>query len=93
MESPCSRCGCQRPFHDRWEQQSKINYLFRQDAKKIAASNASILADRDLTILELQEGQKWLQQKVKKQAAHLRRLEEKLRKLGKEPYEREETKS
>lgn len=87
MEVPCNRCGCNRPFHDQIEQAMQRNFKISQDYKRIAAANAAALAERDLKILDLQESQKWMQQKVKKQAAHLRRLEEKLKKLGKEPYD------
>lgn len=86
MEAPCSRCGCQRPFHDRWEEQSKRNYEYRESYKRAASAHAIEVAEKDLRILDLQESQKWLQQKVKKQAAHLRRLEEKLTRLGQQPY-------
>jgi hypothetical protein len=36
--------------------------------------------------IELEEGTKWLQQKVFRQAKHLKRLEDKLKKLGQQPY-------
>lgn len=86
MESPCSRCGCDRPFHDRISKAMKMNWEVRQQYKRDAARNATEIAERDLQIMELQEGQKWLQQKVVKQASQLRRFEEKIKKLGKEPY-------
>lgn len=90
MESPCSRCGCNRPFHDNVAKATKTVWEIREWAKKQAASAASMIADRDLQILELKEGQKWLQQKVKNQSAAIRKLEEKVIKLGKLPYEKED---
>src|ERR1044072_4693417 len=93
MESPCNRCGCNRPFHDRWEQQSKTNWTFRQEYKRTAATHASTLAERDLRIMDLEQEQRWLQQKVKRQTAQLRRLEAKLIKLNQQPYAKEEEKS
>lgn len=90
MEAPCSRCGCDRPFHDRWEKQSKTNYEFREQFKRAMAENAKNRAELELTILELRESQKWMQQKVRKQAAQLRKLEEKLIKVNHEPYAKEE---
>lgn len=86
MESPCSRCGCNRPFHDNVEKAMQNNWRVHQEFKKQAAAHAMIVAERELKIMKMEEEQKWLQQKVKKQAAHLRKLEEKIRKLGGEPY-------
>lgn len=91
MEAPCSRCGCERPFHDRWEKQAKLNWDFREQFKRAMAENAKREAEKDLTILELKESQKWMQRKVKKQAEQLRKLEEKLIQLNKQPYAKEET--
>lgn len=87
MESPCSRCGCDRPFHDRISKAMKVNWEVHQMYKREAAKHAIEIAERDLRIMDSQEEKKWLQQKVVKQAAQLRRFEEKIKKLGKEPYE------
>jgi hypothetical protein len=65
------------------------NWKVSQDYKRTAASHAIAIAERDLKIMDLRAEQEWLQKKVKKQAEHLRRLEAKLIKLGKQPYEKE----
>lgn len=55
----------------------------------MSANHGVKSAEWALEKIELVEQTKWLQRKVKKQAAVLNKLEEKLRKSGQKPYAEE----
>lgn len=85
----CPECGAD-PFktvdYDRIvKEQQELENRF----KKVLAHHG--LRDAEWTIerIKLEESMRYLQRKTKKQAATLSRLEEKLRGLGKRPYEEE----
>lgn len=58
--------------------------------KRVLANQGLARAEWDLKEIELTEGMRWLQQKTKKQALAITRLEEKIRKFREQPYKEEE---
>lgn len=57
--------------------------------KKAHASWAGMSAEWEIKNLKLEEGMKWLQRKVKKQAQAIQKLENKLKRHGERPYKEE----
>lgn len=57
--------------------------------KKVRANHGLAQAQWELKEIELTEGMKYLQKKVAKQAESIRRLEEKIKRLGEQPYKEE----
>lgn len=58
--------------------------------KTIRANHALASAEWELEKISLQESMKYLQRKVKKQAEAISRLEEKIHRLGHQPYKEKE---
>lgn len=83
----CSNCGSD-PFktydYDKiTREMTELSSRF----KKARASWAGLSAEDEIKIIKLEEGMKWLQRKVKKQAQAITKLEEKLRNYRQQPYE------
>ena len=86
----CPECGSD-PFktqdYDKiTKEMEELSYRY----KRARASWSELSAKDEITIIKLEEGMRWLQRKVKKQAQAITRLENKLKKNGHRPYEEEE---
>lgn len=86
INEPCPHCGCVKPFHDNIERAMNAKFELGQRFRQLHAQHAGDLAYKELQLIEAQEGMKWMQTKVRKQAAVIRKLEEKIRQLGNQPY-------
>lgn len=86
----CPECGAD-PFKQYdYDKMQAENMEVRSRFKSMSANHGLLQAQWTLKELGLVESMKSLQRKVGKQATVIKRLEEKLRKLGKQPYKEEE---
>lgn len=90
MREQCPECGAD-PFktldYDKKSSEMvEIGYRFKQ----MRASHGMQRAEWELREISLEQSMKWLQQKTRKQAAAIKRLEDKLKKLGQQPYKKDE---
>lgn len=82
----CPECGSD-PFKSQdWDKMHKEmeELVFRY--KRARSSWAELSAADEIQILKLEEGMRWLQRKVKKQAQAIQKLENKLKQRGEQPY-------
>lgn len=86
INKPCPECNCVKPFHDNIERAMNAKFELGLRFRRLMAQHADELAHKELALIEAQEGMRWMQAKVRKQAAAITRLEEKIRNLGKQPY-------
>lgn len=85
----CVQCGSD-PFKT-WDYDkiTKEQTELQDRFKKVLAYHGRDEADRHIKEIEQEQAMKWLQRKVKKQAETIRKLEEKLRRQGEQPYKEE----
>lgn len=86
INKPCPECNCVKPYHDNIERAMNAKMELGLRFRQLHAQHAGELAYKELQLIEAQEGMKWMQAKVRKQAAAITRLEEKIRRLGNQPY-------
>lgn len=83
----CPQCGAD-PFKT-WDY-DKITKEFKEVSerfKKVMAQHGLDRAEWILKELKLEESMKYMQQKTKKQTTALRKLEQRVLRLGRQPYE------
>lgn len=85
-DDECPECGIWtdrvREFDRMLTEKNQLGQRFKQ----VYAEHAQQIAEWEIRDIQLTESMKWLQRKTRKQAAVIRRLEEKLRNLGEQPY-------
>lgn len=86
INKPCENCGCVKPHHDSIERAMNAKFELGQRFRGMSARHASELAYQEIQLIEAQEGMRWMQTKVRKQAGVIRNLEEKLRRLNQAPH-------
>lgn len=83
----CPECGCDKfrctDYDKVTSQLSEVGQRF----KRLRADHALEKAQWELKEIRLEESMKYMQQKTKKQTSALRKLEERILKLGRRPYE------
>lgn len=86
----CPECGIDtyraKEFDRLMSEKCELGSRFKQ----LRANHALEIARWEIRDIENTESMKWLQRKTRNQAAAIRKLEEKLKKLGKQPYEETE---
>jgi hypothetical protein len=85
----CSACGCDRFRCTDYDKVTKTLSEVGLRFKWLHADHGREKAEWELNKIRLEESMKWLQQKTKKQAQAITRLEAKLKKLGEQPYKEE----
>lgn len=83
----CPNCGVDRSKFQFLEESYHAHFSAVERFLKTEAAHAVKLAKTELEIINLKESMKYLQRKVRKQAVALKRLEEKLRARGEQPYD------
>lgn len=82
----CPECGSD-PFKTQdYDKITKEIAEISSRYKRAHASWAGVSAEWEIKNLRLEEGMKWLQRKVKKQAQAIQKLEDKLKRHGERPY-------
>lgn len=84
----CPECGCDKFRCTDYEKVTKTLSEVGWRFKRLYADHALEKAEWELSKIRLEESMKYMQQKTKKQTAALRRLEERILKLGRRPYEK-----
>lgn len=82
----CSECGADSFKTLDYDKKVSEELELRNRFKKALAQHGLARAEWTIREIELVEGTKYLQRKTRKQSEAINRLEEKLRKLGSQPY-------
>lgn len=87
VDKNCKECGCDKFRCTDYDKVTKTLSEVGWRFKRIHADHALEKAEWQLREIQLEESMKYMQQKTKKQTAALRKLEQRILKLGRRPYE------
>lgn len=85
----CPECGSDTYFAQNWGRLSAKLTATEEQIRRMAAAHGVQAANWELEKINREQVNRWLQQKVDSQRKALNRLENKMLKLGKQPYKDE----